>query len=466
MAPSVAQKEKLEFRPQPQQELFLSSDADIAVFGGAAGGGKTWSLLLEPLRYKDNPRFYPVIFRRTHTRITQSGGMWDESMQIYSHFATPRSDLLQWTFPSGARIKFAHLQHEDDRFDYKGAQIPLMGFDQLEEFVESQFWYLLSRNRSTCGVIPYIRATCNPVPEDDATGGWLNKLISWYWNPDTGIPIPERSGKIRWFIRDDDRLVWSDSREELIAEYPFHQPLSFTFIFSTLADNPALEKADPTYRAKMMALPKVERERLLGGNWLIRESAGQVFNRAWLKTQKASPLTGRVVRYWDKAGSTGETATAASAGVRMRWAEDKRFYIEDVTEGKWSARQREEVIQQVAKSDGPDVDIWVEQEPGSGGKESAESTILNLPGFYVRADRVTGAKVARARPMSAQAEAGNVILIEGEWNESFLKQAHRFEEDANMIDAADAAVGAFNQLVTEPPPNPPEPYGGMSYKNR
>lgn len=454
-------EERIEFRPQPQQEVFLSTSADIGIYGGSAGGGKTFGLLLEPLRHVSNKRFFPVIFRRTHTRITQSGGMWDESTSIYSHFATPRSDLLTWTFPSGCRLKFAHLQHEDDRLDYKGAQMPFIGFDQLEEFTEKQFWYLVSRNRSTCGVKPYIRGTCNPVPEDDDTGGWLNRLISWYWDPETGSAIREKSGVIRWFVRDGDDLIWADTREELMERFPGQLPLSFTFVPATLDDNPALEKADPLYRAKLMSLPRVERERLLGGNWLVRETAGSIFDRAWFKSIPTAPLSGRVVRYWDKAGSPN--SRAASAGVRMRWADDGRFYIEDLVEGQWSSHERENVIEQVAHADGPWVDIWVEQEPGSGGKESAESTILNLPGYYVHADRVTGAKSARARPMSAQAEGGNVFLVEGDWNESFLKQAHRFEDGANMIDAADAAIGAYNKLITEPPPPPPEVYSGFSY---
>src|SRR5207253_1292413 len=125
--------------------------------------------------------------------------------------AQPNENEHFWRFPSGAKIKFSHMQYEKDRLSWKSAQIPLICYDQLEEFTESQFWYLVSRNRSTCGVAPYIRATCNPVPDDDEVGGWLCKLIAWWIDQETGYAIPERSGVIRWFVRrSDDKLEWRE----------------------------------------------------------------------------------------------------------------------------------------------------------------------------------------------------------------------------------------------------------------
>src|SRR5206468_4013940 len=132
------------------------------------------------------------------------------------------------------------------------AQIPVLGFDQLESFEEEQFWYLVARNRSArAGIKPYVRATCNPVPDDDEVGGWLNRLISWWWDPKTGYAIPERSGVIRWFLRIEDKLEWAATREQLLKQFgdsPDRQPQSLTFIPAKLSDNPALEKKDPGYR--------------------------------------------------------------------------------------------------------------------------------------------------------------------------------------------------------------------------
>jgi predicted phage terminase large subunit-like protein len=447
-------------RPQAgPQEAFLSSPADIVIAGGAAGGGKTWSLLLEPLRHAKNRHFGAVIFRRTYPQITNQGGLWDEAAELYPAIGgIPREDDLTYRFPSGMSVKFAHMQHLKDRLAWKGSQVPLIGFDQLEEFEEAQFWYMLTRNRSArAGVRPYVRATCNPVPDDDPIGGWLNKLIAWWVNPETGYAIPERSGIIRWFVRLGDRLHWADTKGELIDRFPDVdlRPKSLTFIPAKLSDNPALERADPDYRAWLMAQPLVDRERLLAGNWKIKATAGKVFNRAWFKSfLKELPTdVSAWVRYWDKAGTEG--GGKFSAGVLMGKRGNGRVIIADIVHGQWSALNRETVIKQTAEADRMkrgDVEVWVEQEPGSGGKESAESTVRNLGGFTVHAERVTGDKVTRAGPLSSQAEAGNVDLIAAPWNEAFLVEAQNFDGEHGFTDQIDAASGAFNKLMGAPAP--------------
>lgn len=427
------------------QEAFLATAADIAIYGGAAGGGKTWGLLVEPLRHIEVPGFGAVIFRRTSPQITQEGGMWDESQNLYPHLeAEPRSSPHRWIFPTNAKVRFGHMQYEIDKYDWKGAQICLLEFDQLEEFTEGQFFYLLSRNRSTCGVRPYVRASANPVPQDDETGGWLAKLIAWWIDQDTGYPIPERAGVLRWFVRVEDEITWSDSRDNLLSRYPKIPPKSVTFIPAKLEDNPTLQDKDPDYLANLMALSRVDRLRLHGGNWKVRAAAGEIFNRAWFEVVQVGPATASRVRYWDKAGTEG--GGKRTAGVRMSKTPDGIYWIEDVIIGQWSAHNREKVIKATAEADGTSVEIWIEQEPGSGGKESAENTIRMLAGYVVRADRVTGDKVARAQPLSAQAEAGNVRIVVAEWNGPFLGEVHAFP-DSKFKDQADAASGAFNKLA-------------------
>jgi len=439
--------------PNPgPQERFLATPADIAFFGGEAGGGKTAALLLECLRHVDNPGHRATIFRRTHPRITEQGGLWETSEEFFPHLgAEPyKSPHYEWRFPSGAKVAFRAMQHAKDRHDWKGAQIPLICWDQAEEFEEVQFWYLLSRNRSVSGVRPYVRATCNPVPDDDDTGGWVHRLLSW-WIGEDGYPVAERDGVLRWFLRHDGDLAWFDAREEALAYRDHHglpsgvEPKSLTFIRSRLEDNPVLMRQDPGYLSTLEALPKIDRDRLRGGNWNVRAAAGEVFDRAWFEVVDAAPAGLRAVRYWDKAGTEG--GGAQTAGVLMAGPNDGLYWIVDVTAGRWSALERERTIEQVATSDGKRVDVWVEQEPGSGGKESAEATIRRLSGHTVRADRVTGSKLERAMPLSAQAEAGNVNLVRGPWNEAFLTQAHSFDGESGDMDLIDAAAGAFNKLT-------------------
>jgi len=139
----------VEIRPQEgPQTAFLSSPADIAIYGGAAGGGKSWALLAEPLRNISNPKFGAVIFRRTTTQIRNEGGLWDESSHMYAPLGgDPKDMTLDWRFPSGANISMAHLEYDKSVLNWQGSQIPLLCFDELTHFSARQFFYMMSRNR-------------------------------------------------------------------------------------------------------------------------------------------------------------------------------------------------------------------------------------------------------------------------------------------------------------------------------
>jgi predicted phage terminase large subunit-like protein len=160
----------------------------------------------------------------------------------------------------------------------------------------------------------------------------------------------------------------------------------------------------------------------------------------------------RSVRYFDKAASTGGDA-AFSAGVLMHMMQDGKFVIEHVIRGRWSAVEREQRIKFLAEQDRKALkgsyEIGVEQEPGSGGKESAEATIRNLAGFRVFPDRVTGAKEIRAEPFAAQVQGGNVYLVAGDWHSDFLDELESFPS-GRWKDQVDAASGAFARLTKGP----------------
>jgi predicted phage terminase large subunit-like protein len=183
---------------------------------------------------------------------------------------------------------------------------------------------------------------------------------------------------------------------------------------------------------------------------------GGLFQRGWFgSTVDAVPLQNASVRYWDKAGTQG--AGAYTAGVLMARSPEGMYYVVDVVRGQWSAGERERRIRQTAEQDGLHVAIWIEQEPGSGGKESAQNTILNLAGWNARAEPVTGDKVSRARPFAAQAEATNVRLIRDtpsrRWNAAFLDEVGVFPT-GTYKDQVDAASGAFNKLALATRPGP------------
>lgn len=167
----------------------------------------------------------------------------------------------------------------------------------------------------------------------------------------------------------------------------------------------------------------------------------------------------KVLRYWDKAGTEG--AGKFTAGCKMGLDEQGRFWILDITKGQWGAPKRERNIKQTAQADGIDVDIWIEQEPGSGGKESAENTIKNLAGHTCKADRVTGDKEVRAEPFAVQVAAGNVFLAPGDWNKPFIEECRTFPV-GQFKDQVDSASGAFNKLALA---NGVHVYGGQFDSN-
>jgi predicted phage terminase large subunit-like protein len=158
-------------------------------------------------------------------------------------------------------------------------------------------------------------------------------------------------------------------------------------------------------------------------------------------------------RGWDKAGSEGKGDYSAGAWLGMTPASPPEFFILDITRGQWSAGNREKVMHDTATADGNETIIWIEQEGGSGGKDSADVSIRNLAGFqaYKQVASGTGDKVARARPLAAQAEIGNVKLLRGPWNKDFIDEARIFP-NGKHDDQIDAASLAFNKLCLMPRP--------------
>lgn len=151
----------------------------------------------------------------------------------------------------------------------------------------------------------------------------------------------------------------------------------------------------------------------------------------------------KLVRYWDKAASMGKGAY--SAGVLMGVDEEGLFYVVDVKHGQWSVDKRERTIKQTAEEDGVDVTIWMETEGGSAGVESTQYTIRRLAGFRVKGERPTGDKESRALPFADQVNSGNVKLVQGPWNNTYIEEL-RYFPFGKYMDQVDASSGAFGKL--------------------
>lgn len=285
--PSQALTQRIEAQPG-YQEAALSSPADIVIGGGSAGSGKTFCLLLDFLYNIHNPKWGGVIFRRTIPQIRNEGGLWDTSKNLYPVAGgTPRETFLEWQFPSGSKLKFSHLEYEKNLLDWQGSQLGFIGFDELTHFSKKMFFYLLSRNRSTCGVRPRVRATCNPDPDS-----WVAEMIEWWIDQNTGFPIPERCGVIRYFLKDGETFIWGDTKQECLERGAYliekigdvvnveELVRSLTFVGGSIYQNRKLLEVNPAYLGNLLAQSQADRAALLDGNWKVALSELDLYEYA------------------------------------------------------------------------------------------------------------------------------------------------------------------------------------------
>lgn len=455
----AAKLRNIEPQPGPQYS-FLSCPADIAIFGGAAGGGKTFALLMDPLRHVHLPGFNGVIFRRQSVEIRKPGGLWSESQNIYPNtHGVGREGLLDYRWPAGGRIGFSHLEQEGTKYEWQGASVAFIGFEELTHFTKSQFFYMLSRNRSTCGVRPYVRATTNPDADS-----WVAELIAWWIDWETGLPIYERSGVLRYFFRRGEDLIWGESPEALMLSHKDidHTDIkSLTFIPAKLEDNKILMDADPGYMANLKALSVVDRGRLKDGNWKIRARAGLFFKREYFEIVDALPAgMTKSVRRWDLAATVydGTNDPDYTVGLKCYKNVDNIYYISDVARDRLAPHGVKTLVKSTATQDGIEVPVRLPQDPGQAGKDQALQYIADLSGYQVSAERETGDKVTRASAASAQAEAGNIKLLRGPWNDAFITELVSFPTEGGHDDQVDALSGAINFLAS-----PAEGQGYIDY---
>lgn len=361
-----------EVRPQAGgQTLFLASKAYFILYGGAAGGGKTFGLLSAPLKHHKRKGFTAVTFRRQRTDLTQNGGMWDAAVKMYSNFgAILNIANLSVQFgeqPGSAKFSFAGLALEGDKLNWQSAEICQLQFDELTHFTETQFKYLLSRNRSTCGVAPCVKAACNPDPDS-----WVKKFVEWYLLPE-GTPDPSKRGKIRYFALDvnSDEFVFADSPEALNYKYGIDvcDCKTFTFIYATLEDNPRLLEHDPNYASTLKLAGAIEAQGLLNGNWNVRRT-GKIF-----KVEDFRVFT-LIPRAWDVkiliADTAQKTKEANDYTVLQAWLLSERgIYLIDQIRGKFEY---------------PDLELMAEAF-GSKHKDAA--------GFYIE-DKVSGTSLIQS----------------------------------------------------------------------
>lgn len=445
----------MEIRPQPgAQSRFLSSRADICVYGGSAGSGKSYALLIEPLRHIHVPGFGGVLFRREAKELTMEGGLVSKAMSIYPYLgATYRSQPSpSFTFPSGAKISFGHLNQENEVMAWKGSEICYIGFDEVDGFSDFQVMYMQSRNRSTCGVRPYIRMSCNPSADS-----WLAKYLEWWIDQKTGYPIQDRSGVIRYLIRVNGERIWADSREELVAGYgcDYNDPKTVSFVPAKITDNPILLKKDPGYLSNLKGLSRVERARLLDGNWLIRAEAGMYFSREDSVIIDWKPDDSKIfkwVRSWDLAASEESDGRDPdwTVGILGGRKENGNIVIADMVRVRRKANDVQSLVRNIAMKDGKETFIVIPQDPGQAGKHQIESYRKVLNGFTVISRAITKNKLtvaaSGADSPAALWQRGCIELVRANWNKDLLDELDAFPTPKVHDDIVDCLSACVRNL--------------------
>lgn len=241
-----------------QQTRFLQSNAFEALFGGSASPGKTDCLLMESLRQIENPRYTGILFRRLFTSLEGANSLIQRSQRWFPGFGGKYNDTKHvWKFPSGARIYFGHLQHATDVMQYQSSEFGYVAFDELTEFLESQYLFMHTRARATpgLGLRVYVRAATNP-------GGIGHEWV-----------------KKRFVVRDIvNRKRYFATVNEQDSEVPPGTPhaLSRVFYPALMKDNP---NRDPEYESRIRATgDPVLIARLIEGDWDAEYIAGRIFD--------------------------------------------------------------------------------------------------------------------------------------------------------------------------------------------
>lgn len=453
--------------PKSQKQYdFMHSEADITVFGGAAGAGKSYLGVLDFLKHIQDPNFRGCMVRRTTPQLKGPGGLLEKSEQLFRILDPKvrwRDKEHHFAFSNGAKIYLRHFENPKDKDNFQGWEVSQFLVDEGQQFEEEMVEYLTSRMRNPrcTSVKPHMKITCNPE-----YGSFLRIWLEWYLDQETGIPIPERSGVVRYFLKVDGKMLWGDTRQELIERYgkpdlePTHpkqvKPMSFKFISANVYDNPILCNADPEYVYRLENLGRVEKEKLLYGSWMAREQGAGYFKGEWCNlVHKREVKAIKRVRAWDISGTIASETNRNpdwTAGVLMARNKLGTFTVEDVVRDRRQHGGVFELMLETARHDGDDVQIIIPCDPGAAGKAYAAQIIRDLAdhGFYARMKQTNKSKVTRFAPFAATCEAGNVEIVEADWTKDYLLELERFDGSKNIKDdQVDATSDAFHALSSE-----------------
>lgn len=417
----VLESRYIPWSPTPKQALALMSDKPEQLYGGAIGGGKSIMLLMAALQFMEcDPKQHggphaSLLMRRDLKMLKMA-----KALIPLSHEALSGTDAKwnsvenEWRWPCGHLLKFGYMRTPYDYERYQGSAWHTVGYDELTQFDEQQFTYLITRQRRDVDTTyPIrIRATSNP-------GGRGHLWCK------------------RRFLDSSD-----DERE---------------YIPALMTENPYLDTRSYLRRLRKN-LPQHMVEALVKGEWDARPP-GELFNEQWWKhADRRQRVKGgsRPIRFWDLAATAaGEGRDPDYTVGLLLWRDPwGMVWVEDMKRGQWDVGRVKREILRCAERDGHETMVRMGVDPGQAGKDQVADYQLNvLAGYDFQGVPINGSKWIRAQPIARQAEAGNVTLVAGEWVEDFIDETTAFAEDERSYahdDIVDALSGGYNQLVETP----------------
>ena len=400
--------------PFLQQLEFLALPGEEALFGGAAGGGKSQALLMAALQYVEKSDYSALLIRRTYRDLALPGALMDRSHEWLEGTGAHWNNIDKvWTFPSGATLTFGHISHARDKYQYQGAEFQFIGFDELTQFNYEDYSYLHSRLRRLEGsTIPIrMRAASNP-------GG-----IGHEW-------VKER------FI---------------IGDKPF--------IPSRYTDNPYMDTE--AYSRSLDKLDNITRLQLKMGDWdAVPE--GKVFRREWFARNMYHSIDEDIVsvmRFWDLAATYEEDPNKSAGadwtvGALLIKGESERVYLEDIIRFRLDPGEAEDRIIQVCRDDASrygrnNYKVRVEQEGGASAKYVITSFSKKLAGLDFDGSYIPRkSKVDRARSFVGFIKHGNFKVQDNTvWFNDFVDEMASFPTKGVHDDQVDALTGGLNELL-------------------
>ena len=452
--------------PKPQegpQTKFsqIKDDVYAVLYGGGAGGGKSYSLVLDPLKYIDCPKFKAIIVRKTMRQIDLE--LWPLAVDMYMPFLIyhtgPNKGKFKGkarigikdhkiTFPSGATVIFSYLDDSSVVELYQGVAITAFYADELTHYSEYAINYVRTRLRSTGKYKAFFRASLNPDPNH-----FVLKYLDRYINEE-GFAIKEYSGKMAYFVFDKGQIITSWDYNELKELYPDKNPQNYTFIPSSLSDNKYLGQ---DYADALAANDTANYEMLLRGNWKYKPPTNGFWTRDVLKVVDQEPVGCTYFRCYDKASSKPASEGGDSKQkdpdytCSIMGAKDKEgnlyllgSYTRDAEERQRArfrehAGQRDQLIEYQALKDGVDVIQYMPVDPGQAGKVEYQESAKRLQnlGFVVKPDPnpTNKSKKTRFMPFCSACFNGQVYFVKNTFDKDvwdyMLLELENFDGDKN-----------------------------------